>query len=536
MELYHVLLVDDEEEVIQAIIKKLDWEALGFQVVGYAENGQEAFEMAQRLCPDVIMTDIKMPFMDGLTLCKKVKEFNRGVRFVIFSGFDEFEYAKESIKLEVEEYILKPINSLELRSVFQRIRINLDREIQEKRNVEKLRKYYQDSLPIMGEQFLLNLLEGRVEEEKINELMEFYELDLNGPEYMVSIFKTESSEGESSIQKSQLESVSLKEIVEDNLKDLCRCKVMIYLETVVALTIIEQSQDKINLIDRIEQICNLSKRILGTNTAAGIGRNYKIISEAQISYQEAKNALGYRVLQEANQAIYIEDIEPCNGEEVKIDRQLVENILNGIKVGKKEELEEAIKVFVNQLKNSQISLYQYQLLLMEMIAELAKLGRSYQLEIEQIFGARYHSYYDILEIDSIDTLNERLKEICMEIKSSIGRERKDGARLIADKAKEYIKDNYHNPELSVDVICRYLGLSAAYFSTVFKREVGVTFIMYLTKIRMEQALLLLNTTEDKTYIISSKVGYLEPNYFSYVFKKHYGISPSAYRTNRGNHT
>lgn len=531
MELYRVMLVDDEEDVIQAIINKLDWESLGFEVVGMAENGQEALEMSQRLHPDVIMSDIKMPFMDGLTLCRKVKELDRGIKFVIFSGFDEFEYAKESIKLEVEEYILKPIRAIELQGVFERIKKNLDEEIQEKRNVEKLSKYYKDSLPIMGEQFLLNLLEGRIEEEKISELMSFYKINLAGQYFMVSIFKAEFT-GEDAIQKNQLLSVSLKEIVEDNLQDLCQYKAMIYLDNVVVLATMEESLDKIQVVNRMEQICNLSKRVLGANTAAGIGRIYKGITNARFSYQEAQNALEYRVLQEANQAIYIEDIEPNKEKEDEIDTQYVENILKDIKLGKKDDLSKSIEVFISRLKESQISLHQYRILLTEIMADLIKLGRSYQLELETIFGAQFNIYQDIYQTDSIDTLNERLEEICMKITTSIGRERKDSAKLLADKAKEYIELNYSDPELSVDVICKYLGLSAAYFSTVFKREVGMTFIMYLTKVRMEHALMLLNTTEEKTYIISSKVGYLEPNYFSYVFKKEYGVSPSKYRANR----
>ena len=121
MNLYSVLLVDDEEEVYSVIMKKLDWEAMGFRIAGYARNGVEALEMAEEIQPDVVMTDIKMPYMDGLTLSKKLKELYQKIKIIIFSGFDEFEYAKEAIKIEAEEYILKPINSNELREVFERI-------------------------------------------------------------------------------------------------------------------------------------------------------------------------------------------------------------------------------------------------------------------------------------------------------------------------------------------------------------------------------------------------------------------------------
>ena len=166
MNQYSVLLVDDEEEAVQVIMKKLDWESMGFKIVGYARNGVEALEMAEELQPDVVMTDIKMPYMDGLTLCKKLKELYQKKSYH-FSGFDEFEYAREAIKIEAEEYILKPINSNELREVFERIKTNLDKEMDEKRNIDKLRAYYMESLPVLQENFYTSLIEGRIPEEQI---------------------------------------------------------------------------------------------------------------------------------------------------------------------------------------------------------------------------------------------------------------------------------------------------------------------------------------------------------------------------------
>ena len=121
MNQYTVLLVDDEEEVFQVIMKKLDWESMGFSIAGYARNGVEALEMAEELQPDVVMTDIKMPYMDGLTLCKKLKELYQKVKVIIFSGFDEFEYAKEAIKIEAEEYILKPIEREKITEILKKL-------------------------------------------------------------------------------------------------------------------------------------------------------------------------------------------------------------------------------------------------------------------------------------------------------------------------------------------------------------------------------------------------------------------------------
>ena len=142
---------------------------MGFRIAGYARNGVEALEMAEELSVDVVMTDIKMPYMDGLTLCRKLKEQYQKIKVIIFSGFDEFEYAREAIKIEAEEYILKPINANELREVFERIKNNLDKELDEKRNIDKLREYYLESLPMLQENFLTSLIDGRIPEDSIEE-------------------------------------------------------------------------------------------------------------------------------------------------------------------------------------------------------------------------------------------------------------------------------------------------------------------------------------------------------------------------------
>ncbi|CBK74460.1 Response regulator containing CheY-like receiver domain and AraC-type DNA-binding domain [Butyrivibrio fibrisolvens 16/4] len=143
--MYNVMLVDDEEEVRLAIEKKINWEELGFKVVGTAENGYEALDMALERRPDVVMTDINMPFMNGLEFSKQLKAELPATKFIILSGYDEFEYAKEAIELAVVEYVLKPVNSDELYQLFSRLKVRLDDEEEQRRNLENLEKYYQET-------------------------------------------------------------------------------------------------------------------------------------------------------------------------------------------------------------------------------------------------------------------------------------------------------------------------------------------------------------------------------------------------------
>ena len=160
MSLYRIMLVDDEEEVRKAMIRNMDWEKLGFRVVGDAENGQDALEKLEQLEPDVVMTDIRMPYMDGLTLTAEIRKKYPSIKILIFSGFDDFEYAQQAIKLNVTEYILKPVNSRELADILNKIRLNLDEEIEQRRNINRLQESYLASLPILRYLFLTDQVRG----------------------------------------------------------------------------------------------------------------------------------------------------------------------------------------------------------------------------------------------------------------------------------------------------------------------------------------------------------------------------------------
>ena len=193
MERYTVLLADDEEEVIQVIQKKINWEEIGFSVIGYATNGVKALEMTEEFQPDVIMTDIKMPYMDGIELASHVKARFSQTKILFFTGFDEFEYAKEAVHLEVEEYILKPVNSVELTEIFTKLKRKLDQEINEKRNVETLQKCYMESLPLLQANFYSSLIEGKIQEDEIGELLSNYQIIFQGPFFCCLVIHTSVS-------------------------------------------------------------------------------------------------------------------------------------------------------------------------------------------------------------------------------------------------------------------------------------------------------------------------------------------------------
>ena len=178
MEPYRVLLADDEEEIRAGISRKIDWSGLGFALVGEAENGAEALELSEQLKPDVVLTDIKMPFMDGLELCRRLRQSLPAARLVVFSGFDDFEYARQAVGMGVSEYIMKPINAPEMGEVLTRLREQLDKQRMERRDMETLRRRYEESLPVLRELFYTRLLDGKVRSDQVADRAARYELDM----------------------------------------------------------------------------------------------------------------------------------------------------------------------------------------------------------------------------------------------------------------------------------------------------------------------------------------------------------------------
>ena len=213
MEPYKVLLADDEEDIRVGISQKMDWAELGFTLVGEADNGQDALELAESLLPDVVLTDIKMPFLDGLELCRILTEQLPASKFVVFSGFDDFEYAKQAIQMNVSEYILKPINAAELSAVLRRLKDQLDRERTERQNMEFFRSQYTESLPVLQELFYTRLLDGRIPPGQEAAQARRLDIDLYSEGGWVAALAHIGSGG----LKSTMAPLSIQQLLEENL-------------------------------------------------------------------------------------------------------------------------------------------------------------------------------------------------------------------------------------------------------------------------------------------------------------------------------
>lgn len=541
MDLYRIILVDDEEEVRQSIIRKIDWKSAGFCVVGDAENGQEALEKVEALEPDLILTDIRMPYMDGLSLAERVRQKYPSVKIVIFSGYDDFEYAKQAIKLNVTEYILKPVNVEELTAILKRIKTNLDEEIEQKRNVSLLRENYIRSLPILREQFLNELVVSPVQEEELEARLGEYDIPLGGAKKWVAasidIEPEEYGKGDQLPlhKEKDLIPISVMQIVGEKLGNYCRSSVFTTSRTsrdqLALIAAIDGDNSHTGLIDVLGDICKETKKILEVPITIGIGHSCQKLGEVSSSYKAAMDALGYKAIVGAGSTIYINDVEPVNVGKLSFDGKDEAELIAAIKFGPREKINEAVQNVIDKMSDAKVHFRQCQAYMLSVGSSMIRLIQQYDLDLAQLSEEELgeDTFAIIPKMQKKEDFARWLLLAALRMNQAMNQERDNTMKQVIQKAKEYIMDHYQDTELSVEKICRQLHMSPAYFSTMFKKETGQAYTSYLTQVRLDKAVELLNKTDDKTYVIASKVGYQEQNYFSYVFKKRFGVSPTKFR-------
>lgn len=535
MSLYRMILVDDEEEVRKGIIKKIDWETLGFEVVGDAENGEDALEKIEQVEPDVVMTDIRMPYMDGLTLTAKIRQKFPSIKVLIFSGFDDFEYAQQAIKLNVTEYILKPVNVEELSEILNRVRENLDEEIEQRRNVSLLRESYRNSLPIIRELFLNEIVRGTAKQPMMEMKLREYEVDiLSARKWAVAVIDVEAeavTDGKalSLHHEQELIPISVRQLVADNLKNYCR---FIIFDSYVGITVIaavDEENTHTGLIDIMGDICKESKRILEVPITVGIGHSCTSLDQVAGSFQAAVDALGYKAIVGIGKTIYIHDVEPVSRGKLQLDAKDEAELVAAIKFGPHEKIEQTVQVIVGRMDEAKVHVRQCQVYMLSVVNALIRLMQQYDQDLTRMIGTD-RDYFEILGgIQKREEFAGWIIQVGCRMNEAMNRERDNTTKQVILEAKQYIQEHYQDQDLSVEKLCRHLHMSPAYFSTMFKKETGQAYIAYLTEVRLNKAVELLNETDDKTYVIASKVGYQEQNYFSYVFKKRFGVSPTKFR-------
>lgn len=384
MERYKVILVDDEAEVIDMIEKKIHWNDLGFEVAGSATNGVKALELVEKLQPDVVLTDIKMPYMDGLELSRRLNREYPNIYIMLCTGFDEFEYAKEAVHLEIKEYMLKPVNATELSESLTNLKHTLDREREEKLNVKKLNDYFQEVLPKLQSNFFISLIEGRVEKHDYERFLQAYQVDMKGPLFGCVIFHTSENHVPEGMNPLLL-SMSVEREIKQRLMDQWNCLEFIYMGNTLLILELD-AEDKITQItDACDRFCRWAYRIMGAVVTAGIGTVCDSLYEISLSYERAREAVSYRVLYGTKRAINIGEIVPKEQiKPVQSEESRMQMLFRAIRIGDSAEIERAAHGEMEKLHKNTETMSQYNLATMEIVSGFFKFCTDNSLDFNKI--------------------------------------------------------------------------------------------------------------------------------------------------------
>lgn len=519
--MYKLLLVDDEEDVRDEV----DWPSFGFEAPYKAENGIEAQELIEKWVPDVVVTDIKMPFMDGLQLSTWIREHYPMIKIIILTGFDEFDYAQQAVKLHVNEYVLKPFSAQELMDVLVKVKCQLDEEIAQKENVQILQEHYRKSLPILRETFLASLISGKLSKTMIREKSLNYNIDLNGSSFICFVISMDSPGDE-------LKQFAILNIAEEMMGRHQQGIVFMHHDYVICLTM-DPSAHRDEVMNKtiaiLGEIRHNVERYLKITITIGVGSICYDAADVQYSYEGAISALDYRLILGGNRVICIDDVERRFVDKLRFDELKEHALIRSLKIGTIQEIHEMIDQLFDEITVANVSVQDFQLYLLEMLTTVLKVSKDANVDFDAVFGTGFQFIENRSKFTNLQEAKSWFIGICTRIINRITNERQYSYKNLVEQAKQYVHDHFQETDISINKVCSHLHISSGYLSSIFKKETKTTFVSYLLQIRMETAKQLLRTTDLRSFEIAEKVGFSDPNYFSFCFRKHCGISPKDYK-------
>lgn len=533
-----VFLVEDEMVIRRGIKNSIDWEKEGYIFCGEASDGELAYPMIIKEKPDILITDIRMPFMDGLELCKLVKKELPNIKILILSGYDEFDYAKEAIRLGVTEYLLKPISSGKLLEALNGVSESIRREKEDKDLVRKYMEEMRENTEHEKQKFFEQMIAGNLSMADALETGKKYEMNLSAGMYNLLLFRF--TLGEENRKSGELKGEA--EYAIEKLTERLEY-VFEFQRGVEGWAFLLMADNEEQMSERVKELSkDLEEIMKNYSTIAyfgGIGQPVARLRELEESFREAERALAARFTMELNRIISVEDIrmaqnvdtlddiEITSFGEIEKTRTMLEKFLNN---GAEDEIDEFVDVYINELPEENLkSVLMRQYVIMDAYIVMM----SFCEKIEGIEGEMQAQSEELKNsMKTSQTLEEIKNYIRMLLKKIIGvRDTISGRRYsdIIEIAKDQIRKTYMSDEISLNTIAAEVGMSPSYFSSIFSKEMGKTFVEYLTEIRMDRAKELLMCSSMKTSEIGYEVGYKDPHYFSYIFKKTQNCTPKEFR-------
>lgn len=525
--MYNVLIVDDEEKIREGLRNYINWNELGINLTGVAQSAEEAIRIIESECVDILLTDIVMDGNNGLELIKEALKINPFIKSVILSGYDEFAYAKEAIKLGTFDYLNKPFNLSELVSIFDKLKLVLDKEKNERIQQKELNLF-------SHEKFLNNLVNGYYTDSNVV-IRKAEEIGIklyNDQFCVIRVYLKQVTNDEKSTYDEYLsEKQSISELSQEYLNKIGKAYIfnnnlqeIAILFYPISLTSIQKE-----LSDFLE---NLQKKI-NLPVYMGVGKIYISTSDARNSYSEAGKALEYRVIRKQNNSFFYEEIAEFFKGRSMITPQIEADILEKLMNQELDDLQDYIKKLLLDFYNDDLS---NKSIFYDISIELFIIINNYltnTFSIEDIKSIRKNDYNELrslLQKDSYDGIKDFMFSYLKDCSAVINNNKEKSLGIIIENVRKYINEHY-SEDINLNKLSKVAFVNPSYLSKLFKEKTGENFIDYLTKVRIEKSIKLLSDPSLRLYDISEMVGYESARHFSKVFKDFMGMNPKDYRNN-----
>jgi len=532
------IIVDDEKLERDGINDNIPWTALNIEVLGVYTNGEEAFEAIKKNAPDILLSDIRMPIMNGLTLAQKVNESFPNVKIILISGYDDFNYAQTAIEANVFRYMLKPVEIQELLDVIKEVVEVCHQEKNQEIESALISKRLDESMPLLKHKFYNELLYGLChDKEEAWARIDFLGVPLyKDGNYIVNVIMIDNYSDYSKskdIEYYQLFSVyvlkKINELLDDtnyvciNIKDIMFAVISSYPCT-------EIKSESINYKFMEDLQMNLSRHF-NLKTTIGISASTANIISIKTLFDEAWEAVKYKLDIGSNQIIRYDDVSELKKENKELDAIVdisISTLISNLKFGNKEYGSKQIDILFRTLDLYKVDEFYIRSTMIELINRLSKFLWSMDIQMEDIFGVKTNLVEKLLQFDITFDIRYWVKNIFENIISFIEENNNKKNKKTVEKIMEIVKLRYFE-NLTIADIASEVFLSAGYATCLFKKETGKSIMDYILKTRIDNAKIMLKTPGTKVYEVSSNVGYDNVTYFSRLFKKIVGINPSEYQ-------
>ena len=533
-----VFLVEDESIMREGLRENIPWQQYGYEYVGDASDGEVALPLIRKAKPDVLITDIKMPFMDGLELSRIVMKELPNTKIIIISGHDDFEYARQAIQIGVEQYILKPITRESLKKVLIEINEKIEAEQEKNNYLRKFQNEMREYEQLSRRNFFEKLFGGQLPISEIYGEAEKLSLDLNGPCFNVVLVTVQKKKG--AIDATSMELNEVEKCNEEFFQYFMRFnEYLVFRWNMNTYGILVKGEAEVvqsfteRAIQNVTRIYETIERNYDWYVAVG---NYvERLSQLTECYSQVNHAFAQRFITPSKHVLTsngLDMVESVDGdgqfEDVDASQMDPEIIKSFLTNGSLEEVGEFIDGYFESVRDALRSkLFRNYLVLNIRFATLSYVKG---LGCEQDGFLKKADAVELPDLSmGIGVLREyiyKLLRCAIEIREQ---ESNNQGHKMMQGALEYIDSHYMQDSLSLNEVASGIDVSANYFSAVFSQEMNMTFIEYVTKKRMEKAMKLLKQTDLSAAEIAGQVGYKDPHYFSFVFKKTQGCTPREYR-------